>query len=97
MAAPIHPRGAKAEKPWREAIQRAVKRRLEGEGKPQALDQLADKVVALGLAGDMQAAKEIGDRLDGKPVQGIQHAGEDGGPIVTEIRNVIVDPRNPDA
>lgn len=97
MAAPNHPRGAKAEKPWREAIQRAVKRRLEGEGKPQALDQLADKVVALGLDGDVQALKEIGDRLDGKAAQRVEHAGDDESPVVHEIRNVIVDPRNPDA
>lgn len=67
MAAIKNPQGPKAEKPWREAVQRAVRRKMKGEGQPQRLDLLADKVVALGLEGDISAIKEIGDRLDGKP------------------------------
>ena len=45
-------------------------RRVENEeGKPQKIERLADKVVDLALSGDMQAIKEIGDRMDGKPSQ----------------------------
>jgi len=59
---------------------RAVKRRQEGEGDPQALDKLADKVIQLGLSGDMSAIREIGDRLDGKPAQAIV-GDEDQAPV----------------
>lgn len=70
-----NPKGRISDKLWRDAIMRAVKRRASGQD-PRALDKLADKVVALGLDGDMQAIKEIGDRIDGKPVQ--PQAGADG-------------------
>ena len=57
----------KKEKPWREAIERAIKRQVEGD--LQALDRAADKLVKLAIDGDMGAIKEMGDRLDGKPHQ----------------------------
>jgi hypothetical protein len=68
LAAPKNPKGAKSDKEWRAAIQRAVKRTME-DGKTKRLEGLADAVVAAGLAGDVSAIKEIGDRLDGKPHQ----------------------------
>ena len=73
------PRGPYADKLWREALRRAVLKRVEGQ---QNLDRLAGVVVASALDGDMQAAKEIGDRLDGKPAQAVEHTGEGGGPLV---------------
>lgn len=79
MAAPKNPVGAKSDKIWRDAIMRAVRRRDSGED-PQALEKLADSLVRKGMEGDVTALKEIGDRLDGKPVQAI--AGADGeGPV----------------
>jgi hypothetical protein len=71
--------GPKSDKIWADAVRRAVNRRLEGkEGNPKKLESLADKVVEAGLSGDMQAIREIGDRLDGKPHQAIDHSSEDG-------------------
>lgn len=62
--------GPKSDKIWADAVRRAVMRRLENEeGKPQKIERLADNLVALGMAGDVTAIKEIGDRLDGKPKQ----------------------------
>ena len=84
MAAPNNPKGAKSDKLWRDAIQRAVKRRLNGEGNPQALDELADKLISKGLEGDIPAIKEIGDRLDGKPAQAII-GDADESPVRMEI------------
>lgn len=81
MAAPINAKGAKSDKLWRDAIMRAVKRRMSGEGDPQALDKLVDKCVDMGLEGDMQAIKEIGDRLDGRPAQAIVGGDEDDTPV----------------
>jgi hypothetical protein len=68
LAAPKKPAGAKSDKLWRDAIMRAV-RRVEAGQSAQYLERVADQVVAKALAGDMIAAKEIGDRLDGKPHQ----------------------------
>lgn len=84
--------GPKTDKIWADAVNRAVKRRLEkSEGKPQKLERLADKLVSMALSGDMQAIKEIGDRLDGRPFQSVDHSSKDGTmtPQAIEIRAVI--------
>lgn len=63
---------------WREAIDRAIKRDRK------ALDNVARALLTAAQAGDMQAIKELGDRLDGKAVQAIEASGPDGGPIPVE-------------
>lgn len=83
MAAPNKPAPFKSEKLWRNAIERAVKRRQDGKGSPQQLEKLADALVDAGLGGDVSALKEIGDRLDGKAVQPI--SGDPDGPPVTFV------------
>lgn len=67
--------------PWRAALNLALKR-TDQEGKI-ILNQVALKCVKLALEGDMQAIKEIGDRLDGKPAQSV--TGEGGGPITLKV------------
>ncbi len=93
------PRGPYADKLWREALRKAVLERVEGE---QNLDRLAKATVrrALddGYQHSMAAAKEIGDRLDGKPAQAVI-GGDENDPairVINEIRRVIVrpEPRN---
>ena len=60
----------KSDKIWSDAVQRAVKRRLENEdGKPQKIERLADKLVDFALEGHGWAMQEIGNRLDGRPHQ----------------------------
>ena len=77
--------GPKSDKIWADAVRRAVLRRLDNvEGKPQKIERLADNLVEMGLAGDMTAVKEIGDRLDGRPATANVVSGPDGGPIQTE-------------
>jgi hypothetical protein len=79
--------GRKGEKIWADAVRRAVMRRLEDEeGKPKKLERLADRLVEEGLAGDVTALKEIGDRLDGKPRQIIEGTGEGGAILITIAR-----------
>lgn len=72
--------GPKQEKPWRDAIHRAVKRTAEDK-KTKRLDQLANSLVAAGIEGDVSALKEIGDRLDGKPTQQVDHGLPSGGNV----------------
>ena len=71
--------GHKSDKLWRDAIMLAVNDK-DGAGRKN-LRILAEKTVELAKAGDMQAIKEIGDRLDGKPAQAVQHSDGDGNPL----------------
>ncbi len=84
--------GSKPDKLWRDALLRAVKRRAKGKGASQRLELIADKCVEGALDGDMQAIKEIGDRLDGKPTQAIAGDPEQPHRLVVEI----IDPTKPE-
>lgn len=77
------------DKPWVEALRLAVNRK---DGDVKRINMVADAVVAAAMTGDMQAAKEIGDRLDGKPSQAI--VGDPDKPIVHRIERVIVDSKD---
>ncbi len=41
---------------------------------------------------DTVAAREIGDRLDGKPAQGVELAGPNGGPLQAALSVTFVKP-----
>ncbi len=86
MAAAKNPRNQWSDKAWREAIRVAVNvPATDDKGKTikgKKLAQLATKLVEAGIAGDIAALKEIGDRLDGRPAQIVEHTGEGGGPVV---------------
>jgi hypothetical protein len=75
--------GAKPDKLWRDALTLAIKRAGDDDPRPY-IARIAAKCVEKALEGDMQAIKEIGDRLDGKPAQSI--IGEDGGPAMIVFR-----------
>ena len=67
---------------------------------PSRVDQLAriaviaDKLVTMAEDGDLQAIREVADRLDGKARQQLELMGEDGGPVqVEKVERVIVDPQ----
>ena len=94
MAAPKAPRGAKSDKIWRNAIRKAVHelRAATGDEKAErikAITLLARRLVTKAMEGDVMALKEIGDRLDGKPVQGVA-LGMDV--RITRIERYIVAP-----
>ncbi len=72
MAAPHTNNGYKSEKKWRDALLRAGNRRSDGKGSPKMLELVADKCFSEALKGEGWATKEIGDRYDGKPVQGVE-------------------------
>ena len=77
-----NPEGGKRVKIWRDAINRAIKRREERD--PLAMEKLADKLIAGVEAGDIAAIKEFGDRVDGKVAQP-QGGDEELGPVRHEI------------
>lgn len=59
-----------------------------------SLNRIADKLVESALDGEQWAVQMVADRLDGKAKQQIEAAGENGGPLLVEIRRVVVDPKN---
>ena len=63
--APLGNNNAGKNKVWSDAIRKVVVQR-------QALDALAIALVEKALSGDLQALKELGDRLEGKPVQSVE-------------------------
>lgn len=85
------PRGAWADKAWRNALRLAVMRPA-GERSPKpktTLDELALSLIKAGKAGDVPALKEIGDRLDGRVPQALVGGDADSQPIrVTRIELV---------
>jgi hypothetical protein len=79
-----NPGGRPNDKPWREAIQMALK-----DKDPKRLRKIADSLIDLAESGDLQAMKEIGDRLDGKPAQQQIHTGADGEAVKHEHKATV--------
>ena len=77
--APLGNQNAVKSRPWQAAIERALAVRSLAD-KKQALDTLAERLLAKCDEGDMSALKELGDRLDGKPAQVLTGDGT-GSPI----------------
>lgn len=97
MAVRTNPsKGGKPDKLARDALIIALKREaVDSKGKPtRKLQLVAEKLVSEAELGNVQAIKEIFDRLDGKPAQAI--IGDPDNPLRThstiEVR--IVDPKN---
>jgi hypothetical protein len=91
--APIGNSNAAKGKRWSDAIDRALAKRCKGDG-IAALDDLAEKLLAKADEGDMQALKELGDRIEGKPSQAIDlDAKVQGSLQIEKIERVIVDPK----
>ena len=90
-----NPGGRVQDKPFRTALDMELKAAGEDHKKLRAI---ARKLLNEAEDGNMQAIREVADRLDGKPAQAVQHSGEGGGPIqIQRIERVIVDPSNPDS
>jgi hypothetical protein len=86
MAAPKGNTYAANSKRWKQAIENALNKRNESRAdKLDALDVLAEKLLAKCDEGDMTAIKEFGDRMDGKPSQAIDVGGQADNPLVTEL------------
>ena len=65
-------KGGKADKLMRDALMLALNREATNGGKKtKKLTIIAEKLVDLAVAGDIQAIKEVSDRVDGKPTQQI--------------------------
>jgi hypothetical protein len=91
MAAPLGNQNGKKGKRWQDALMKALARYANPEKQieaGQALDRIAENVVASAIAGDTSAIAEIGNRLDGKPAQSLTVGGDDDAPPV-KFKGVI--------
>jgi hypothetical protein len=88
-------RGQQRDKPFRDALRMQLAAAGEDH---KALRMIADRMISQAYAGDMQAIKEIADRIDGKVPQGVVGGDEDDNPVnvLHRIERVIVDPANQD-
>lgn len=77
-------------KRWSQAIDRALAKRSKAAG-IEALDELAERLLANADSGDMAALRELGDRLEGKPAQAIVNGDDETFKIET-IKRIVVDP-----
>jgi hypothetical protein len=84
MAAPVGNQNAKKGRLFEQALVREIKQRDLKDGDGETLRKLAASMLDRGLTGDLYAAREVIDRLDGKAAQTIQ--GPEGesilGPLV---------------
>lgn len=94
MAAPLGNQYAVKAKRWSQAIDRALEKRSRAAG-IEALDELAEKLLAACDEGDLQALKELGDRIEGKPSQSLDVGSDPDRPLVQKIVREIVRPHDP--
>lgn len=92
--APYGNNNATKNKPWRDAIDRALiardKSRADGK---KALDVLAEELLKAAENGEGWALKELGDRIEGKPAQSVTVGGDEDNPVVVEaITRTIIRP-----
>ena len=83
------PRGQQRDKPYREALRMELAAAGDNMKK---LREIAKVHIARCEAGDMQAIKELADRLDGKPAQILEHSGPDSYPIKKIVREIVFMP-----
>lgn len=72
---------------WTQAIKRALARRGGGDYR-KGLDILASRLVKTAEEDDvayMKAIESVGDRIEGKVSQSVEHTGEGGGPVITQV------------
>lgn len=92
-----NPRGQQRDKPFRDAIRMEAALLEKGEPSPAPKGSLRyiARELLLRACEDTPTAREVADRLDGKPAQAI--VGDDDADaikVVQRIERVIVDPSN---
>jgi hypothetical protein len=55
----------------------------------EELREIARVLIACCKAGDMQAIKELADRLDGKPAQLLEHSDGEGQGLIKITREIV--------
>ena len=74
---------------WAIAIEKALELRSKAD-QQKALVELAGKLLDKCAKGDLQALKELGDRLDGRPSQAVSVSGDPDNPIIQTVERIVV-------
>ena len=85
---PRNPRGQQRDKIYREALRLELADMSEGVDLKK-LRQIARAHIEKAANGDLQAIKELADRLDGRPAQILEHSGPDNNPITKIVREIV--------
>src|SRR6266542_5499414 len=83
-----NPRGQQRDKIYREALRLELADMSEGVDLKK-LRQIARAHIEKAASGDMQAIKELADRLDGRPAQILEHSGPDSNPITKIVHEFV--------
>ena len=83
------------EKSFANMLNIAIKEAIEGTDKTK-LRAVADALVDKAMGGDVQAIKEVADRLDGKVPQGLIGGAEDDPAVQVVTKIELVGVRSPD-
>ena len=83
-----NPRGQQRDKPYRDALRMEI---AAAGDNFKLLREVAEAHIAKAKAGDVNAIKELADRLDGKVPQAI--VGDDDGPPVEIIFKTVYEQR----
>jgi len=75
VGAPIGNQNAVKAKRWQAAIDRALEKRSKADGIAE-LDALAEEFLDAVRAEGIAGFRELGDRIDGKPSQELQHTAD---------------------
>jgi hypothetical protein len=65
--------GYNKDKPFKQMLQKKL---LSAGSDPSKLEKIADKVIEMAQAGDIEAIREIANRLDGYPVRPVANEGD---------------------
>lgn len=88
----LNPDGKPKQKIWREAILDALNTNPSGEPRnAQKLQAISEALIVAAKAGDLQAIKEIGDRIDGKVPQTLGQSDEDAPLFPPSVSLIVVD------
>src|SRR5215475_14409010 len=82
-----NPRGQQRDKIYREALRLELADMSEGVDLKK-LRQIARAHIEKAANGDLQAIKELADRLDGRPAQILEHSGPDT-PVIRFVREIV--------
>ena len=83
-----NPKGQQRDKWYREALRLELADMSQG-AYLKKLREIARTHIKKAAEGDMPAIKELADRLDGKPVQQLEHAGEGVTPIERIVHEIV--------
>ena len=86
-----NPGGKAKHKIYSDALRLEVNRIDPDNPDRRKINALAEKLVSCALAGESWAFKEIGDRLEGKPVQPIEHSDVDDRTSIEQFSDAELD------